>query len=197
MKKFILALICLLTFSSVALSQDRGRMDLDAIKARVEGAVESGRMTQEQADALYKGLKERMALGKKEEGKTKPKKDDGIQRKGSKSLPQSDKRGKLHEGRRGRRNGSGRSPRMWGRNETPNQGRRRPNCGCQVQNLRMWQRNSRFQSSHGMGKGKEARRGERNHQRQDSRGTKPSSCEDSLQRPGRGRDKSRSKRLHK
>ena len=198
MKKFILlALVCLLTFSSTALSQDRGRMDLAAIKARVEAAVESGRMTQEQADALYKGLKERMALGKKEEGKTKPKKDDGVQRKGSKPLPQSEKRGKLHEGREGRRNGHSRGSRMRGRNEAPNQGRRGPNCRCQVQNFRMWERNRFFQSRHSMDQGKKVGRGKRDHKFPNREGTKPSSREDSLQCPSRGRNQSRNKRLQK
>ena len=122
-------------------------------------------------------------------------KGDDVQRKGSHSLQQSEKRWKLQEGRRGDRNWGGRSTRMWGRNETPNQGRRRPHCRCQVQNFRMWQRNSFVKSRYGMDKGQEVKRGEQNHQRPDRGRTKPSSREDSLQRPSRGRNKSRNKRL--
>tara|TARA_R110002012_G_scaffold232234_3_gene404955 strand:+ start:68 stop:664 length:597 start_codon:yes stop_codon:yes gene_type:complete len=198
MKKFILlAIVCLITFSSTVQAQNRGRWDIDAVKARVESAVESGRMTQEQADALYKGLKERTALGKKEEGKTKPKKDDGIQRKGSKPLPQSKERGKLQERREGSRYGRSRGSRMWGRNEATNKGRRRPHCGCQVQNFRMWERNRFFQSRHTMDQRQKAGRGQQHHQRPDRGRTKPSSREDSLQRPSRGRNKSGNKRLRK
>ena len=121
----------------------------------------------------------------------------GVQRKGPGSLQQSEKRGKLHEGREGRRNWGGRSTRMWGRNEAPNKGRRGPHCGCQVQNFRMWQRNSFFQSRHSMDQRQEARRGKRDHEFSNRERTKPSSCEDSLQRPSRGRNQSGNKRLQK
>ena len=121
----------------------------------------------------------------------------GIQRKGFRSLQQSEKRGELPEVREERGDRSSRSTRMWGRNEAPNKGRRRPNCRCQVQNFRMWQRNSVIKSRHSMDQGKEVGRGKRNHQRPDSGRTKPSSRKDSLQRPSRGRNKSGNKRLQK
>ena len=124
-------------------------------------------------------------------------KGDDVQRKGSHSLQQSEKRWKLQEGRQGDRNWGGRSTRMWGRNETPNQGRRRPHCRCQVQNFRMWQRNRFVQSSHSMDQGKKVGRGKQDHEFPNRERTKPSSREDSLQRPSRGRNQSRNKRLQK
>jgi len=188
MSKLILVLFCLVTFSSTALSQDRGRMDLDAIKTRVEGAVESGRMTQKQADALYKELKGRKALEKK---------DDGVQRKGFRSLPQSKECGKFQKGRKGCRNGSSRGPRMRRCNEAANKGRRGSHRGCQVQDFRMWQRNRFFQSRHAMDQRQAVGRGKRDHKLPNRERVKPSTRKDSLQRSGRGRDKSRNKRLQK
>ena len=122
---------------------------------------------------------------------------DGVQRKGSHSLQQPEKRGELQEGRKGYRNWGGRSTRMWGRNEASNKGRRRPHCRCQVQNFRMWQRNRFFQSSHSMDQGKASGRGKQDHEFSNRERTKPSSREDSLQRPSRGRNQSRNKRLQK
>jgi hypothetical protein len=43
--------------------------DMEAIKKRIEGAVESGIMTREEADAVYKGIRERM--GERREGDSK------------------------------------------------------------------------------------------------------------------------------
>ncbi len=197
MSKLILALFCLITFSFTAVAQDRGRMDLDAIKTRVEMAVKEGKMTQKQADAVYKGIEERMALAKKQETKSKTKKDDGVQRKGSKSLPQSKECGKFQKGREGSRNGRSWGSRMRGCDETTNKGRRGSHRGCQVQNFRMWQRNRFFQSRHTMDQGKAVGRGKRDNKFSDRKRTKPSTREDSLQRSGRGRDKSRNKRLQK
>jgi len=42
---------------------DRERPDWEAIKKRIEGAVASGKMTREEADAKYKAIRERMAQG--------------------------------------------------------------------------------------------------------------------------------------
>ncbi len=44
-------------------------IDWDAIKARIEGAVKSGKMTREQADAAYKGIKERMGQKREDDAK--------------------------------------------------------------------------------------------------------------------------------
>jgi len=121
----------------------------------------------------------------------------GLQRKGSESLQQSEKRGKLPKIGKERGNRSSWGSRMWGRYETPNQGRRRPDCRCQVQNFRMWQRNRFFKSRYSMDQRQKAGRGQQHHQRPDRGRTKPSSREDSLQRPSRGRNKSGNKRLRK
>ncbi len=40
---------------------DRERPDWEGIKKRIEGAVKSGDMTREEADAKYKAIRERMA----------------------------------------------------------------------------------------------------------------------------------------
>ncbi len=37
--------------------------DWDAVKRRIEGAVKSGEMTREEADAVYRSIRERMAPG--------------------------------------------------------------------------------------------------------------------------------------
>ena len=37
------------------------RPDWESIRKRIEGAVEAGKMTREEADKAYKGIKERMA----------------------------------------------------------------------------------------------------------------------------------------
>ena len=121
----------------------------------------------------------------------------GVQRKGISSLQQSEKRGELPEIRKERGDWSGRSTRMRGRNEASNKGRRRPHCRCQVQNFRMRQRNRFFQSSHSMDQGKKVGRGKQDHEFPNRERTKPSSREDSLQRPSRGRNQSRNKRLQK
>jgi len=124
-------------------------------------------------------------------------KGHGVQREGVRSLQQSEKRGKLPEVGKQRGDWSGRSTRMRGRNEAPNKGRRRPHCRCQVQNFRMWKRNRFFQSRHTMDQGQEVKRGKQDHKFSNRGRTKPSSREASLQRPSRGRDKSRNKRLQK
>ena len=124
-------------------------------------------------------------------------KGHGVQREGIRSLQQSEKRGKLPEIGKQRGDWRGGSARMRGRNEAPNKGRRGHNCRCQVQNFRMWQRNRFFQSRHTMDQGKAVGRGKRDHKLPNRERTKPSSREDSLQRPSRGRNKSRNKRLQK
>ena len=121
----------------------------------------------------------------------------GIQREGTRSLQQSEKRGKLPEIGKQRRDWRSRGSRMRGRNEAPNKGRRGPHCGCQVQNFRMWQRNSVIESRHSMDQGKKTGRGKWNHQRPDRGRTKPSTRKDSLQCPSRGRNKGSNKRLQK
>ena len=124
-------------------------------------------------------------------------KGHGVQREGVRSLQQSEKRGKLPKSGRERGNRSSWGSRMWGRYETPNQGRRRPDCRCQVQNFRMWQRNRFFKSRYSMDQRQKAGRGQQHHQRPDRGRTKSTPREDSLQRPSRGRNKSRNKRLQK
>jgi len=58
---------------------DRERPDWEAIKRRIEGAVKSGKMTREQADAKYREIRERMA--REDRGGDKRVEYEGIERR--------------------------------------------------------------------------------------------------------------------
>ncbi|MHC4942878.1 MAG: M56 family metallopeptidase [Planctomycetota bacterium] len=62
------------------------KIDWDAIKQRIEGAVEAGKMTREEADKIYIGIKKRMAMRKGDIGERKEIDWDAVQQKIEKAV---------------------------------------------------------------------------------------------------------------
>ena len=118
--------------------------------------------------------------------------DHGIQRESNRPLHQSQERGKFSQERSQSWDRYSRSPRMWGRNETPNQGvQKRDYKRSPFQNLRLRLGNSVVKSRYGMVKRKNPGRSWSHKKHGNSKGVKSPPRQDTLLRPS-GRRNTRS-----
>ena len=122
--------------------------------------------------------------------------DHGIQRESNRPLQQSQERGKFSQERSQSWDRYSRSPRMWGRNETPNQGvQKRDYKRSPFQNLRLRLGNSVVKSRYGMVKRKNLGRSWSHKKHGNSKGAKSPPRQDTLLRPSGRRNTCSNPRL--